>query len=227
MKKCVPLSLVLLTACAAARAERVVDLPEYDGRFYLTVIYDDSEQSGKLHDFVRTARFTQFRDQCVYNEYTDQTALIKSTAWKTFLGPNRPAVLLQAAQDRNGKAKIVFYASGENLPIGNDLYVYLQNNLNSYVAAHNEGKAEQWVRQCPNGRCWPRQPQPTPEPPTPPVVIPPVEPITPTVPVVPEIPQLEAPEEVADDDGIPVIPLLLLIFGASAFGIYTATRKGK
>jgi len=208
-------------ASAAVRAERVVNLPEYDGKFYLTVIYDSpmTEKSQELHQFVRTPQFQTFSNQCIFNEYTDQTRIIKDTKWQKFLGTTRPAMLLQAAADAKGHAKIVFFAAGTQLPLDRTLWETLDTNIKGYVNAVNEGSVEQWSRPCPDGRCKPRPPEPEPEPEPAPII----QPIIPTIPIIPVIPEV-VPKEEEDDGGIPLIGLIA-VAAAGLYGAYSQLKK--
>lgn len=221
MKRISWIALIMLTACAVARAERVVDLPEYDGKFYLTVIYDSpmTAKSQELHRFVRTAQFQKFSNQCIFNEYTDATRMIKDTKWQTFLGTTRPAMLLQATTDNAGHAKIVFFAAGDQLSIDRTLWDILDTNIKGYLNAVHNGQAEQWSRLCPNGRCQPPPPAPEPEPQ--PIVI---QPITPTIPVPPVTPEVVPTDEDKDDGGIPLIGLIA-VAAAGLYGAYSQLKK--
>jgi hypothetical protein len=212
----------------AAKEQRVDVLPETSKRFYLTVVYSypRSERCQELEAFLKTSPSMQsLISQVIFHDWDDTDRIVQTTAWKAFLGNERPALLLQAPPDGDGRSDVVYFNKGESLPVGYKL-------VRQLAAAIDDYKPELEQR-CPGGKCPTIRPRPTPAPapsvPSAPDVNP-EEPLKPTVPLEPETPvvppEVVVPEEEPKEEGS-YIPLLLLLFPAVAtgYGIYQAIQK--
>jgi hypothetical protein len=218
--------LLLLMAATPVLADRVVVLPELAaGRYYLTIVTSDTPTpaDADLLTFMGgSPNMASLKEQVVYHEWVDSTPIVQQTAWKTYLGTTRPAVLLQATADDDGRAPVVFFATGDAVQTAT-LAQDLQDAINKFVAKHTHAVGQP----CPDGRCpypvlprvpLPRPapyPQPNPQPavPTTPATPPPaVTPIVPTV-VPPAKPEDPKPE---GKNPIPIWLFALPLIGAGA-----------
>jgi hypothetical protein len=222
-------SLMLFLTSSLALAgpqvtERVIDLPEIAaGRWYLTLVVSElpTEADRNLLDFMATNKaMIQLKPQVVYNEWTDANPTVSKTDWATFLGSQRPALLLQAPPDETGKSQVVFFATGSNLKTS-VLVRRLQDAVDTYAAKQQ--------RPCPPGGPCPYpilprvplprpapypQPQPQPAPQPAPVTPPPeIKPLVPTI-----TPPL-TPVEEEENGGIPLLALLIPL-AAAGLGIW-------
>jgi hypothetical protein len=199
---------------ATAKEIAQVDLPEYAGKFYLTVVYEaqTTRENSILYKFMeQDPAMKSLASQCTLTLWTTESRWVKSTQWQKFLGgpdAEYPCILLQAPpSSRTGKAKTIVFLRGKAL-LGmlNNLPGFIQDRIIDHAA--DQG----WTfeQACPGRRC-PRRPnrpyQPTPKPrPTPKVdvtVAPdPVRPLIPTI-------KINA-EEAEDDSPIPLVALLLI-----------------
>lgn len=179
-----------------------------------------------------------------FHEYHDGMEIIRDTKWATYLGTERPALLLQGAAKADGTADNIFFVKGpvmKSAKLVIDLLVTSIRKYSIYLALPAEARTQRWrPLKCPDGTCprTPRQPAPTPDPlvdpTTPPAVVVPVAPITPFdinvlldpddgVDVKVEVPTtIEAPSTEAEE-GIPV--LVLLLIAAAGFAGYVVSQK--
>lgn len=225
MKKMVLGILLLLCAATVARADRVIVLPELAaGRYYLTIVTSgqNTPADAELLQFMGgSPHMVSLREQVVYHEWTDSTPIVQQTAWKTYLGTARPAVLLQAASEDDGRAPVVYFATGDAVQTAT-LAQDLQNAIDKFVAKHSHVEGQP----CPDGRCpypvLPRVPLPRPAPypqPNPQPVVPttPTTPPPAVTPLVPTVIPPAAPEEKPDGKNpIPIWLFALPLIGAGA-----------
>jgi hypothetical protein len=167
-----------------------------------------------------------FTKQVVFNNWDSEEAIYKNTAWRKLVGDVFPAIVLQSASYTDGTADVVFFATGDHTPIGDELAEILSTQIMAY--ADVKGAGQHWGPWRPDGGCpvpRPRTPEPTPPPADTPLV--------PTI-TVPDV-VVKAPgvdieiggEEEEEEPGSLEIPVLayLLIFACGAAGIYKKLQK--
>jgi len=195
--------------------QRVDDLPETSGQFYLTVVYGvpQTERGKQLEAFLKGSPIMQeLIEQVNYNVWTDASKEIRETAWGTFLGEGRPAVILQSPVGEDDRSDIIYFQKGEALPIGLDLIDEMRVALQQYEGIY--------AHRCPGQRCPVVRPTPKPKTPAPVVVTPVVpSPLVPTVIVNP------TPEpEPAEEDSFPLLLLIVPAIAALA-GAYLGAKQ--
>ena len=227
----------VLSVASLASAQPIDTLPEFSGKFYLTVVFDSpmTPECEKLYLFLRSdPGMRQLTAQTNYNEWLSNDVIVQKTEWQNFLGTVRPAILLQARAEKNGTADVVFFARGTGVQPGPTLVGNIRRALASYraYAAVPANQRPQWQPgrgplQCTPRGCFPRreeQQQATPDT-GPPEIRTEITPLVPTVDVDVEIPSVDTPqEEGGGDEGIPLIALLL-VAAAGAAGLYFGEKQ--
>lgn len=186
------------------------ELPEFSNRWFLTAVYSDAYDSNdqKLAASLRTKEeLGLLTTQTIVHEWNDSTPMLRDTAWKSYIGTKRPAILLQAVSNADGRGRVVYFESGESLNNNRDLPKDIQLAINKYV------------EDCPS--CPLPRPRPRPEPAPEPDQTPTPEPETPA-PIVPTV--LVDKEDGEEDEGIPLIMLLIPV-AAAAFGAFGQVKK--
>lgn len=237
-------ALLVALICTSVQAELITERPEIAHRkWYLTVVYsgDWSETDRALKQAVdQHPVLTKLRDQVVFNEYTNDSALIKDTVWKEYLGNARPAFLLQSQHRSDGTGHVVFFGAGEVLGDIDTLVEQCTAAVKAYAErAKEKGQRRPWRPFiCPDGRCPTPGPQPRPNPKTPPEKDPPpppkADPLVPdSDPLAPDLgPDLKAPgvdlslNTKSTDDPVGFSALwLLLPLAAGAAGVYHELKR--
>jgi hypothetical protein len=131
------------------RTERVVDLPEDGDQWQLVIIYTDKTRNpadrAVAAMFATTPRLQSLVAQTKVYEYPP-------THWwavEKLQGNPTPAVILQAVEPgNNARAKVVYKASGPNLPMdGEVLADEIQHNIETM---YPQVLAKRLARDCPN-----------------------------------------------------------------------------
>lgn len=210
-------SLLVLLALFWVAAAQAQELPEYKGKLYVTAVYSANftPDDAALARFLREdPRMNAFCQRVVFNEFNDNTRLIKETSWAARLGTERPALLIQSSHDTAGQADVLFYAKGKQVYDGTYLRA-IDHALKAY-AQHVESKSQRPFRPiCPGPDC----PQPQPPAPTPAPAVP--QPLVPTV--LPELQPTPVPvvPEINDESGLPLLLLILAGLGGAGGGIWS------
>lgn len=212
-------AILLVSATAVAEEVAQVDLPEYAGKWYLTVIFDSqtTRENSVLYKFLEEdAAIKSLMSQVVYTPWRKDSRWVNETQWQEFLGgpdAEYPCVLLQApASEKTGKSTVIFFIRGKSLFAAlNNLPYLMQDSIIEHA------KKQGWTfSQCNPGRRCPRRPnrpyQPAPTP-KPQVDVAP-DPVRPIVPIVPTIKiNTPTPQEADDPNPIPLAALLLIPLG--------------
>lgn len=195
------MALLLTTLVGGVCAQEVFERPETSANWYLTAVYSNpmTPDDVALYKLLREdAGLIKLTEVTHFNEYHDGMAIVNETGWKTYLGTERPALLLQGAARPDGKADNIFFVRGV-LTKAKDLVGYLHKAIQRYgihlaLPANVRGQ-KPWrpFRNpgggggCPDGNCprAPRQPGPGPgpaplvDPTSPPAVVTPIMPLAP------------------------------------------------
>ena len=184
------------------RTERVVDLPEDGDQWQLVIVYSDKTRDpadrALASMFATTPRLQSLVAQTKVYEYPP-------THWwavEKLQGNPTPAVILQAVEPgKNTRAKVVYKASGTNLPRdGEQLANEIQHNIETM---YPEVLVKRLARDCPN--C----PQPNDRPDR-----------RPASPRIPDL-RLKPGTPGTGDNSL----LILLLLGGSAAAAWLAGRK--
>jgi hypothetical protein len=187
------------------RTERIVDLPEDGDQWQLVIIYTDKTRDpadrALASMFATTPRLQSLVAQTKVYEYAP-------THWwavEKLQGNPTPAVILQAVDPgKNTRAKVVYKASGSNLPRdGEQLADEIQHNIETM---YPEVLTKRLARDCPN--C------PTPS----------VRPSDPRRPAVPRIPDLRL-KPGTPGTGDNTLSILLLLSGSAAAAWLAGRRR--
>ena len=199
------------------------DAPEFAGKYFLTIVVSDLRNpTVDERIFLYTTNsgpMVKFREQVVVNTWDNSKQFLQRSDWSAFIGPERPALLLQAPSDATGKAPVVFFAKGDQLMgMMNSLPAHIQRAITTFTTKHQQ-------RPCDGGRC-PLRPRPQPQPqPQPQPTPPPTPPAPPAVAPIPPTIEPEAPEPV-EDDGIPLWLMALPVISAGA-GLWKSFEHSK
>ncbi len=210
---CYALLLCMAPVVAFAQTgERVIDLPETSGNWYLTAVYSSLEsptqRDRELYSILRKdPALVKLINQVTFTEWDNDSPFVQQSAWSSYLGTNRPAILLQTPATAHGTGSVVYFASGPHLKTDGYLARSIATAVNSYrTHGHHDN--------CP--RC-PRQPQPSP-------VAPPVQPSIPqTVPQVDVDVRVPEPEPAKEET--PVIFIILSSLAGGSFALYQSLKK--
>ena len=113
-------------------AQRVDSRPEFANKPYLTVIYnfpfDSSDRA--LYKFIKNDPDMQkVVKQVNLNQYNIKFALYREV-WAKFLDENeKPIIILQSPADASGRAKVVYFRSGDKVLVNEQLPKTLQEAI--------------------------------------------------------------------------------------------------
>lgn len=206
------LALILLLVPGLAFAEPVDERPETAGRWFLTAVYSSldapTERDQQLYSILRTdPRLVNLINQVNFVEWDNTSRFVNNSAWKAYLGSNRPALLLQTPANSRGVGSVVYFASGPHLKTDSNL-------ADSLAAAIERYQQRTGATDCP--RC-PLRPQPV-------YPVQPVQPVQPQIPVIvpdsrPSPPQQPAKEET------PLLLILGLPLLGAGFGLFKSLQN--
>lgn len=187
-------ALILMTLCLLAGStygqtvqERVINLPEISNQYVTTIVYGSplTPKDNELYAaFRNNPTLQKIAQQTILNEWTTNDKFVQKSDWATYLGNQRPAVLIQRPSDQNGRSQPVFFASGKD--------------LNVQLLPHQI--VQRLSEDCP--RC------PQPNQPVQPIA--PVTPIPAPIPLL--LPKIVEPQE--DEQYIPLLAFALPFLGA-------------
>lgn len=205
------LLLCMAPALAFGQAgERVIDLPETSGNWYLTAVYSSLEnptqRDRELYAILRSdPALVKLISQVTFTEWDNDSQFVRQSAWSSYLGTNRPAILLQTPATSHGTGSVVYFASGPHLKTDG----YLSRSIAAAVKNY---------RQSGHHEC-PRCPRPTPQP-----VAPPVQPSIPQV--VPNVDvDVRVPEPEPAKEETPVLFIILASLVGGSLGLYQSLKK--
>jgi hypothetical protein len=206
---CIALLCLMPSIAFGQSGEQVIDLPETSGKWYLTAVYsslsEPSQRDRQLYAILRSdARLVKLISQVTFTEWDNDSQFVQKSAWSSYLGTNRPALLLQTPASQRGTGSVVYFASGPHLKTD----AFLATSIATAVNAYRTG------RDCP--RCpTPHQPQP---------VQPPVQPTIPQV--VPNVDvDVRVPDPEPAKEETPVIFVVLASLAGVGFGLYQSLKK--
>jgi hypothetical protein len=235
--------LLLLTIQLVSQGQVITDLPEYSTKFYLVAVYNDLDnmtvRSAKLHNFMRqNPHMRKLTSQTIYHEWDSKDEIVNRTKWRAFLGDERPALLLLGVAKSNGTADPVFFAYGANLRTGDQLVKSIHESLTAYQHYLSQPSNQRGRWRCTPQGCFPRQDQQRMDRDLPeqqpdlklPRLDQTVDVQLPDMGVSVDVGKDEKPaneDSTEEEEGIPLVAIILTLLGAAGAGAYSELKKGQ